>query len=79
MGAVANMAPDLFVGIIADVPFVDVLNTMLDETLPLTPPEWPEWGNPIALAGGLRRPSASYSPYDNVAAKAYPHIFASPA
>jgi oligopeptidase B len=47
MGAVANMAPDLFLGIIADVPFVDVLNTMLDKDLPLTPPEWPEWGNPI--------------------------------
>ncbi|MGL1572152.1 prolyl oligopeptidase family serine peptidase, partial [Vibrio parahaemolyticus] len=46
MGVVANMAPDLFLGIIADVPFVDVLNTMLDETLPLTPPEWPEWGDP---------------------------------
>jgi oligopeptidase B len=48
MGAVANMAPDLWRGIIAEVPFVDVLNTMLDDTLPLTPPEWNEWGNPIA-------------------------------
>ncbi len=47
MGVVANMAPELFLGIIADVPFVDVLNTMLDKDLPLTPPEWPEWGNPI--------------------------------
>ena len=46
MGAVANLAPDLFAGIIAEVPFVDVLNTMLDKDLPLTPPEWPEWGNP---------------------------------
>ena len=46
MGVVANMAPELFLGIIADVPFVDVLNTMLDKDLPLTPPEWPEWGNP---------------------------------
>jgi len=45
MGAVANMAPDAFAGIIAEVPFVDVLTTMLDATLPLTPPEWPEWGN----------------------------------
>jgi oligopeptidase B len=48
MGAVANMAPEAFGAIIAAVPFVDVLNTMLDDTLPLTPPEWPEWGNPIA-------------------------------
>ena len=54
MGVVANMAPELFLGIIADVPFVDVLNTMLDESLPLTPPEWPEWGNPIASKTGVR-------------------------
>ena len=54
MGAVANMAPELFGGIIAEVPFVDVLNTMLDDTLPLTPPEWPEWGNPIASAEDYR-------------------------
>ncbi len=47
MGGIANMAPEKFAGIIAAVPFVDVLNTMLDDTLPLTPPEWPEWGNPI--------------------------------
>ena len=75
MGVVANMAPELFLGIIADVPFVDVLNTMLDETLPLTPPEWPEWGNPIASKEDFDI-IRSYSPYDNVAAKAYPHIFA---
>jgi oligopeptidase B len=75
MGVVANMAPDLFLGIIADVPFVDVLNTMLDEELPLTPPEWPEWGNPIASASQFAY-IRSYSPYDNVVAKAYPHIFA---
>jgi oligopeptidase B len=75
MGVVANMAPDLFLGIIADVPFVDVLNTMLDETLPLTPPEWPEWGNPIASKEDFDI-IRSYSPYDNVAGKAYPHIFA---
>ncbi len=75
MGVVANMAPDLFLGIIADVPFVDVLNTMLDKTLPLTPPEWPEWGNPIESTGDFEI-IRSYSPYDNVAAKSYPHIFA---
>lgn len=75
MGAVANMAPDLFHAIIADVPFVDVLNTMLDSTLPLTPPEWPEWGNPIESAEDFAT-IKSYSPYDNVEAKAYPHILA---
>ena len=75
MGVVANMAPELFLGIIADVPFVDVLNTMLDESLPLTPPEWPEWGNPIASAKDFAT-IRGYSPYENVAAKAYPHIFA---
>ena len=53
MGAIANLRPDLWAGILAQVPFVDVLNTMLDETLPLTPPEWPEWGNPLASARGL--------------------------
>lgn len=75
MGAVANMAPDLFHAIIADVPFVDVLNTMLDKTLPLTPPEWPEWGNPIESAQDFAT-IKSYSPYDNVEAKNYPHILA---
>ena len=75
MGVVANLAPELFLGIIADVPFVDVLNTMLDDTLPLTPPEWPEWGNPI-LSPTEFEMIRSYSPYDNVEAKAYPHIFA---
>jgi len=75
MGVVANLAPELFLGIIADVPFVDVLNTMLDESLPLTPPEWPEWGNPIASKEDFET-IRSYSPYENVAAKAYPHLFA---
>lgn len=75
MGAIANMRPDLFAGIIAEVPFVDVLATMLDPTLPLTPPEWPEWGNPIddPVAFAAIR---AYSPYDNVAARAYPAILA---
>ena len=75
MGAVANMAPDLFRGIIAEVPFVDVLTTMLDDTLPLTPPEWPEWGNPIASKEAYENIMA-YSPYDRVEAKAYPDILA---
>lgn len=75
MGAVANMAPDLFAGIIAEVPFVDVLNTILDDTLPLTPPEWPEWGNPIEDKQAYLN-IASYSPYDNVTAQAYPNILA---
>lgn len=71
MGVVANTDPDLWGAVVADVPFVDVLNTMLDETLPLTPGEWPEWGNPITdpEAFDLIR---SYSPYDNVTAQAYP-------
>ncbi|MGO6850160.1 S9 family peptidase [Rhizobium beringeri] len=75
MGAVANMAPEKFAGLIAAVPFVDVLNTMLDDTLPLTPPEWPEWGNPIDSKEEYEQ-IASYSPYDNVDAKAYPPILA---
>jgi oligopeptidase B len=75
MGAVANMRPDLFAGILAEVPFVDVVATMLDDTLPLTPPEWREWGNPIADPEAFRRMLA-YSPYDNVAAQAYPPILA---
>ena len=75
MGAVANMAPDLFAGILAEVPFVDVLNTMLDDSLPLTPPEWPEWGNPLASRDDYAR-IAAYSPYDNIAARSYPPIFA---
>jgi oligopeptidase B len=75
MGAVANLRPDLWGAIIAAVPFVDVLNTMSDTTLPLTPPEWPEWGNP------LEDPAAydlidSYSPYDRVSPQPYPPILA---
>lgn len=71
MGVVANSDPRLWGAVVADVPFVDVLATMLDETLPLTPGEWPEWGNPILdkAAFDLIR---SYSPYDNVTAQEYP-------
>jgi oligopeptidase B len=75
MGAVANRAGDCFAGIVAEVPFVDVLNTMLDDKLPLTPPEWPEWGNPITDEAAFRH-ILSYSPYDNVAARDYPAILA---
>jgi len=75
MGAVANRAGELFAGIVAEVPFVDVLNTMLDASLPLTPPEWPEWGNPIESEKDFRT-ILSYSPYENVAAKDYPAILA---
>ncbi len=75
MGAVANRSGELFAGIVAEVPFVDVLNTMLDDTLPLTPPEWPEWGNPIESEKDFRT-ILSYSPYDSVAAKDYPAILA---
>jgi oligopeptidase B len=75
MGAVANMRPDLWAGVIAAVPFVDVLNTMSDTTLPLTPPEWPEWGNPLEDQAAYDQ-IAAYSPYDNVGPKAYPPILA---
>jgi len=75
MGAVANLRPDLFAGIIGQVPFVDVLNTMSDASLPLTPPEWPEWGNPLESETDYDR-IAAYSPYDNITAKAYPAVLA---
>jgi oligopeptidase B len=75
MGAVANLRPELFAGIIAAVPFVDVLNTMSDLDLPLTPPEWPEWGDPVHDPDAYDR-IAAYSPYDNVAARPYPAILA---
>ena len=73
MGVVANWRPDLFGGVIAEVPFVDVLNTMLDDTLPLTPPEWLQWGNPLATREEFNY-IASYSPYDNIKAQPYPPI-----
>ena len=75
MGAVANIAPQDFRAIVAAVPFVDVLNTMLDDTLPLTPPEWPEWGNPIASKEDYET-IAAYSPYDNIRPQLYPIILA---
>ena len=71
MGAVVNQAPELFAGIIAAVPFVDVVNTMSDDTLPLTPPEWPEWGNPLTSAADYDQILA-YSPYDQVSSQNYP-------
>jgi oligopeptidase B len=69
------MAPDLFLGIIAEVPFVDVLNTILDASLPLTPPEWNEWGNPIKDRAAFDM-IRSYSPYDQVRPQAYPALLA---
>lgn len=75
MGAVANMRPDLWAGIIGAVPFVDVLNTMSDTTLPLTPPEWPEWGNPIEDKDAYDY-IVSYSPYDNIVTAPYPPVLA---
>ena len=73
MGVVANMRPDLFAGLVARVPYVDVLNTMLDDSLPLTVNEFPEWGNPIEDVAAYRT-IAGYAPYENVAAQPYPHI-----
>ena len=73
VGAVINQRPALFHAAVADVPFVDVLNTMLDPDLPLTPPEWPEWGNPIEDAGAYAD-IAAYSPYDNISPAPYPHL-----
>ena len=83
MGAVMNQAPELFHAVIAEVPFVDVVTTMLDDSLPLTAGEWEEWGNPEASATSYRT-MKSYSPYDNVRATGddgtpvvYPHLYAS--
>ena len=75
MGAVANLRPELWAGIVAAAPFVDVLNTMSDASLPLTPPEWPEWGDPLSDAQAYDR-IAAYSPYDNVSPRPYPAILA---
>jgi oligopeptidase B len=72
MGAVVNMAPDLWHGIIAQVPFVDVVNTMLDESIPLTTNEFDEWGNPKEKDAYLYM--KSYSPYENIGRKNYPNM-----
>jgi oligopeptidase B len=71
MGAVLNQSPEIFGAVVSHVAFVDVLNTMLDDSLPLTPGEWPEWGNPITDKAAFDY-IRSYSPYDNIEAKAYP-------
>jgi len=71
VGAVVNTNPELWGAVIGDVPFVDVVNTMLDETLPLTPGEWPEWGNPITEKAVFEH-MLTYSPYDNIKAQDYP-------
>lgn len=76
MGAVTLQAPDLWRSVNLGVPFVDVLNTMLDASLPLTPPEWKEWGNPIESAEDFKL-IKSYSPYDNIEATQYPPMFVS--
>ena len=75
MGAIINMAPNLYNGVIAQVPFVDVVTTMLDETIPLTTGEYDEWGNPNVKK--YYNYMLSYSPYDNVLAEAYPNLYIS--
>ena len=75
MGAVVNMAPELYNGVLALVPFVDVVTTMLDDSIPLTTGEYDEWGNPNEKA--YYEYMKSYSPYDQVKAQAYPHIYVS--
>lgn len=73
VGAALTMRPELFKAVVAHVPFVDVLNTICDADLPLTPIEWPEWGNPLESQEVFEY-MQSYSPYDNVTARAYPHV-----
>lgn len=75
MGAVLNMRPDLFAGVIAEAPFVDMLNTMSDPSHPLVPLTYPDWGNPLA-SGAIYDYMASYSPYENVRQQAYPPVLA---
>ncbi|VTQ05161.1 prolyl oligopeptidase family serine peptidase [Sphingobacterium daejeonense] len=72
MGAVINMAPEIWNGVIAQVPFVDVVNTMLDESIPLTTNEYDEWGNPNNKEAYDYM--KSYSPYENIEAKEYPNL-----
>jgi oligopeptidase B len=74
VGAAVNLRPDLFASVVAEVPFVDVVNSMLDETLPLTVSEWEEWGNPKEPE--FEAYMSSYAPYENVAAVEHPAIFA---
>ena len=71
MGAVSNMRPDLFGCVVADVAFVDIINTISDASLPLTPPEWEEWGNPIENKADFGY-MLQYSPYDNISTQPYP-------
>jgi oligopeptidase B len=72
MGVIVNQRPDLFRAVVADVPFVDVINTMLDDSIPLTAQEWEQWGNPsVAEEYAVMR---RYSPYDNVTAQGYPRM-----
>jgi oligopeptidase B len=73
MGAVANEAPELFGAVVAEVPFVDCLNTILDPSLPLTVLEWEEWGNPVESKEYYDY-IRSYAPYENVEAQAYPPL-----
>jgi oligopeptidase B len=75
VGAAVNLAPQAFAGIVAQVPFVDPVNSMLDPSLPLTVLEWEEWGNPLASAEAYRY-MVSYSPYENVTPSSYPPILA---
>ena len=73
MGAVLNLRPELFQAALLEVPFVDVLSTMCDDTLPLTPPEWQEWGDPIRSTEAYHYIKA-YSPYDQIRQHDYPHM-----
>ncbi|MGI9611898.1 MAG: S9 family peptidase [Acidimicrobiales bacterium] len=75
VGAALNEAPELFTAVVAEVPFVDVVNTMLDESLPLTVTEWEEWGNPADDEAAYRT-MQGYAPYENIRAVEYPSIFA---